>query len=263
MSVKLLRRQTIRNISWKIATAKDQESRDFNDFYLASQNCLELESTGSGRTKKMEMKVIQVIFFPFSLTLFLVYKGSEDLQGTISPKICLGSRSIKIFRPMLWRNKNPKHFKSLNRFRFGSEFFFFFKFWQQLSFFCPDHFDCSLRRVFFSNQQVLLFDPNLWTVLSGFESWLHRRVQISAQTMTLLFRSELVRLFPAGCHATAITLESCSRRHVSGLDGLLTFQMKTVPSLEPTQTYSESGLNTALSQKSKSVKTNSTAWTWF
>jgi hypothetical protein len=42
-------------------------------------------------------------------------------------------------------------------------------------------------------------------------------------------------------------------RVVSSLEGSLTFQMNTVPSNEPTHTYSESGLNTALNNNNNKI----------
>ena len=78
--------------------------------------------------------------------------------------------------------------------------------------------------------------------------------QIAAQTTTVLFLSQVVRLFPAGCQAAASTGEVCSDNTVSGLLLSCTLHMKIFPLAAPTVTYSESGVKQALVQSEPTWK---------
>ena len=77
---------------------------------------------------------------------------------------------------------------------------------------------------------------------------------ISAHTTTFFDLSQLVRPFPAGCHATDTTPDLCSPLNdASNLVESFIFHIKTVPSAEPTDTYSESGLKFARAQSQVTV----------
>lgn len=84
-----------------------------------------------------------------------------------------------------------------------------------------------------------------WKTNLGFCSGIWK-IETSKSFQTFLFLSQVVRQLPAGCQATAYTVEPWASKTLSTLDGSFVFQMSTVPSKDPTHTYSESGLNTAL-----------------